>query len=85
MQEKLKNIYELASADIEKAVLKNEELKNSANTKMSQMELSNAERQAVRQYNDLISTFRDCVNNSEKISYTVCTGYEQGEDQSEAW
>ena len=73
------------SADIEKAVLKNEELKNSANTKMPQMELSNAERQAVRQYNDLISTFRDYVNNSENISYTVCTGYEQGEDQSEAW
>lgn len=73
------------SADIEKAVLKNEELKNSANTKMSQIELSNAERQAVRQYNDLISTFKDYVNNSENISYTVCTGYEQGEDQSEAW
>lgn len=73
------------SADVEKAVLKNEELKNTANTKSSQIELSNSELQAVKQYNDLISTFKDCVHTSEKISYIVCTGYEQGEDETEAW
>lgn len=71
--------------EVEKAVLKNEKLTNNANAEMARKELSNSERQAINQYKDLIDVFKKNVNCSDDISYTVCTGYEEGEDQAEAW
>ncbi len=68
----------------EKAVLKYEETNDISNIRAESTKLSSAELDEVDEYNNLISIFRDNINSSDDISYTVCSDYEQGEEESTA-
>lgn len=70
-------------AEVEKAVLKSERLTSGANAQIMRAGLTASELQAVKQYEELIGDFKDNVNCSDGISYTVCSGYEQIEDQTD--
>lgn len=73
------------SEEVEEAVLKSEKITNHSDTKKVSVKLSDSELQALNQFHDLIASFKENVNCSDDISYTVCTDYEQGEDQTEGW
>lgn len=73
------------SEEVEEAVLKSEKITNHSDTKKVSVKLSDSELQALNQFHDLIASFKENVNCSDDISYTVCTDYEQGEDQTESW
>ncbi len=72
-------------AEVEETVIKYEQAANETGDESVCVTLSDSEEQSLNLYNDLVNAFKENVNTSEDILYTVCTGYEQAEDQSVSW
>lgn len=72
------------SEDVEKTVIKSENLTNHADMEKAPMKLSDSELEALKQYHDLIASFNEYVNCPDEISYTVCSDYQPIEDQTES-